>query len=178
MGRNPRDRHARSDPKANCQKDKKGKQFPHNRLRSGWVGEPPKPTMSGCSIAGALFQGDFADCFICFRGLLQRQPHQAAEKLRSIRREVPMRRGGSVTLGQRPRANDARPPYASRAAIAVSIAWNGSWQRRGREATNLLATDLLEHHDWPKLIELRCSGWPEFAPWRIVAKQNAAWKRT
>ena len=56
IGRNPRDRHARSDPKANCQKDKKGKQFPHNRLaREGWV-ELPKPTMSGCSIAGAQFR--------------------------------------------------------------------------------------------------------------------------
>ena len=32
----------------------------------------------GCSMAGVLFQADFADCFICFRGLQQRQPHQAA----------------------------------------------------------------------------------------------------
>lgn len=38
MGRNLSDRHTRSDPAANRQKDKKGKQFPHNRLRSGWVG--------------------------------------------------------------------------------------------------------------------------------------------
>ena len=38
MGRNLRDRHARSDPAANRKKDKKGEQFPHNRLRSEWVG--------------------------------------------------------------------------------------------------------------------------------------------
>ena len=37
MGRSPGDRHARSDPAANCQKDKNGKQFPHNRLRSGCI---------------------------------------------------------------------------------------------------------------------------------------------
>jgi len=38
MGRNLSDRHARSDPTANGQKDKKGEQFPHSRLRLGWVG--------------------------------------------------------------------------------------------------------------------------------------------
>jgi hypothetical protein len=38
MGRNLRDRHARSHPAANRQKDKKGEQFPHNCLHSEWVG--------------------------------------------------------------------------------------------------------------------------------------------
>ena len=39
MGRNLSDRHGRSDPAANRQKDKKGKQFPHyrHRLRAGCV---------------------------------------------------------------------------------------------------------------------------------------------
>ena len=37
VGRNLSDRHAGNNPTANCQKDKKGKHFPHIRLRSGWV---------------------------------------------------------------------------------------------------------------------------------------------
>jgi hypothetical protein len=37
MGRNLSDRHARSDPTANGQKDKKREQFPHSRLRLGWM---------------------------------------------------------------------------------------------------------------------------------------------
>jgi hypothetical protein len=37
MARNLSDRNARSDPAANRQYDKKGEQFPHNRLHSEWV---------------------------------------------------------------------------------------------------------------------------------------------
>jgi hypothetical protein len=40
-GRNLSDRHARSDAAANRQKDEKGKQFPHNRLRSVLSGLNP-----------------------------------------------------------------------------------------------------------------------------------------
>ena len=51
-----------------------------------------------------------------------------------------MRRGGSVTLGNV--HGPTLAPYASRAAIAVSIAWNGSWPRIGTRSYRLAGDGL------------------------------------
>jgi hypothetical protein len=41
------------------------------------------PQRQGFSIAGALFQANFGERFICFRDFPRRESHQGAEKLRS-----------------------------------------------------------------------------------------------